>query len=57
MRADYQHLAQKSLTGKGSMAVLFSILFCMLFTEMILWGNLGVSALILTGIYLFLVFS
>lgn len=51
MRADYQHLAQKSLTGKGSMAVLFSILFCMLFTEMILWGNLGVSALILTGIY------
>lgn len=51
MRPEYQHLAQKSLTGKGSMAVLFSILFCMFFTELILWGNLGVSALILAILY------
>lgn len=51
MRPEYQHLAQKSLTGKGSMAVLFSILFCMFFTELILWGNLGVSALILAALY------
>lgn len=51
MRPEYQYLSQKSLTGKGSMAVLFSILFCMLFTELILWGNLGVSVLILTVVY------
>ncbi len=50
-RADYQYLAKRSFTSKGSMAVLFSVLFSALFTELVLWGNIGLSVLILTVSY------
>ena len=47
-RADYQYLAKRSLSSKGSAAVLFSFLFCSVFSELVLLGNLGLSVLILT---------
>ena len=50
-RADYQYLAKRSLSSKGSAAVLFSFLFCSVFSELVLWGNLGLSVLILTLSY------
>ena len=50
-RADYQYLSKRSFTFKGSAAVLFSLLFCICFTEMVLWGNLGLSVLILAIAY------
>lgn len=55
-RPDYQYLAKRSFTAKGSAAVLFSLFFCMAFSEMVLWGNLGVSAPILTVAYSLFVF-
>ncbi|MDD3192495.1 MAG: DUF4173 domain-containing protein [Oscillospiraceae bacterium] len=50
-RADYQYLAKRSYTSKGSAAVFFAILFCMFYTELVLWGNLGISILILVAAY------
>ncbi len=47
----YLFLAGRSFSAKGTAAVIFSVIIFFLAAELVLWGNAGISVLLLCAIY------